>query len=212
MVPCVSVPPDPVNDPKMVSYLRETRVSDCGGPAGAPARWSSWTPVPVAPVIPAVLPAPPGPLACTPVPYRWRAVDPDPAARIGPAPAKGVPEDRDPFIGVSAEILTPAFGATTFTDVTATRKFTAGQPIFAVSRNAPAIYMFGQFISYAGTSLTIDVTNKGTAAPASDWDIFAAGGYQLGDSCVPQGLHRACWSPAGKDTYFQHKDCICDVP
>jgi len=89
--------------------------------------------------------------------------------------------------------MTPVTGLRTFA-VTTARKFTAGQPVFVVSRSTPSSSMFGQFISYDASGLKVNVTNASGMGITNDWDIFAAGGYQLGDSCMPQ----ACTAPAGR--------------
>jgi hypothetical protein len=76
--------------------------------------------------------------------------------------------------GTSTTSLTPAVASKTFTTQSG-KQFTVGVFVLATSDADPTIYMHGQVTAYSGTTLTVNVTNIGTATTKADWTITVSG-------------------------------------
>lgn len=78
------------------------------------------------------------------------------------------------LVGTSTTSLTPAVASKVFA-TQAGLGFTVGRWVLAVSAASAAVYMHGQVTAYSGTSLTLNVTDIGTATLAADWTITVSG-------------------------------------
>lgn len=76
--------------------------------------------------------------------------------------------------GTSTTSLTPSVASKVFATQSG-KAFTAGRWVLATSDADPTIYMHGQVTSYVGTTLTVNVTNIGTATLKADWTITISG-------------------------------------
>lgn len=78
------------------------------------------------------------------------------------------------FVATSTTSLLIAVASKTFTIQTG-KQYTAGVWVIASSNANPANFMFGQVISYAGTTLIVDVQVIGGSGTLADWNISLAG-------------------------------------
>lgn len=78
------------------------------------------------------------------------------------------------FTGTSTSSVAIGTGNKTFTTQSG-EQYTAGVNLIAVSQANTANFMFGQVVSYAGTSLVIDVQATGGSGTYADWNLSLAG-------------------------------------
>ena len=78
------------------------------------------------------------------------------------------------FTGTSTSSVLIGTGNKTFTTQSG-EQYTAGIYLIAVSQANAANFMFGQVVSYAGTSLVIDVQATGGSGTYADWNLSLAG-------------------------------------
>lgn len=78
------------------------------------------------------------------------------------------------FVGTSATSLAVGTGTKVFTTQTG-EQYSAGIWMTAVSQATPSDWMFGQVISYSGSTLTLDVQAKNGTATHADWNLSLTG-------------------------------------
>jgi hypothetical protein len=78
------------------------------------------------------------------------------------------------FTGTSTSSVAIGTGNKTFTTQSG-EQYTAGVYLLAVSQANAANSMFGQVVSYAGTSLVLDVQATGGSGTYADWNLSLAG-------------------------------------
>jgi hypothetical protein len=78
------------------------------------------------------------------------------------------------FTGTSTSSVAIGTGNKTFTTQSG-EQYTAGVYLIAVSQANTANFMFGQVVSYAGTSLVLNVQATGGSGTYADWNLSLAG-------------------------------------
>jgi hypothetical protein len=78
------------------------------------------------------------------------------------------------FTGTSTSSVAIGTGSKTFTTQSG-EQYTAGVYLIAVSQANTANFMFGQVVSYSGTSLVLNVQATGGSGTFADWNLSLAG-------------------------------------
>ena len=90
------------------------------------------------------------------------------------------------FVGTSTTSLLIELGTKVFT-TQATEQYTAGIFMTAVSDASGSNFMFGQVISYSGTTLTLDVQVTGGSGTLADWNLSLTGARGAAGPTGPAG-------------------------